>query len=158
MKKNKFAIKIFTILILSLTLTAGYAQALPDSSSYGYKSTISTSYYNLIASKLSGIFGNIPAWGIHRHRMSHLSCIFRRARQSDRRVPLAGCDLDRDSGDTIETGRLHSNIERVYEGLGRRLPGGILLHRHLCGWNGKDRFENRGDPFRQPVAIGFHQV
>jgi hypothetical protein len=52
------------VLVLSLTLTAGYAQALPDLSSFGYGSTSSTSYYDLIASKLSGIFGKTPTWNI----------------------------------------------------------------------------------------------
>ena len=54
--------KFVILLVLSLTLTAGYAQALPDLSSFEYKSTISTSYYNLIASKLSGMFGKLPGW------------------------------------------------------------------------------------------------
>jgi hypothetical protein len=58
MKFGKIALKIVILLILSLTLTAGYAQALPDLSSFGYGSTLSTSYYDLIASKLSGIYGN----------------------------------------------------------------------------------------------------
>ena len=58
MNMNKIAMKITILLILSLTLTAGYAQALPDLSSFGYGSKISTSYYDLIASKLSGIYGN----------------------------------------------------------------------------------------------------
>ncbi|MBP1927760.1 hypothetical protein J2741_000307 [Methanolinea mesophila] len=62
MKQGKIA--IFILLLLSLTLTAGYAQALPDLSFYGYKSAASTSFYDLIASKLSGIFGNIPAWNV----------------------------------------------------------------------------------------------
>ena len=38
MKKNKFALKFVILLILSLTLTAGYAQALPDLNSFGYRS------------------------------------------------------------------------------------------------------------------------
>lgn len=58
MKPGKIAMKFVILLILSLTLTAGYAQALPDLSSFGYRSASSTSYYDLIASKLSGIFGN----------------------------------------------------------------------------------------------------
>jgi len=62
MKQGKFAMKFVILLILSLTLMAGYAQALPDLSSFGYGSTPSTSYYDLIASKLSGMFGTIPTW------------------------------------------------------------------------------------------------
>ena len=60
MKKNKIAARFFLVLILSLFLTAGYAQALPDLSSFGYRSASSTSYYDLIASKLSGMFGKSP--------------------------------------------------------------------------------------------------
>jgi hypothetical protein len=62
MKQKKGISKIFILLILSLMLTAGYVQASPDLSSYSYKSVTSTSVYELIASKLSGMFGNIPAW------------------------------------------------------------------------------------------------
>jgi hypothetical protein len=64
MKQGKIALKISILLILSLTLTAGYAQALPDLSSFGYRSASSTSYYDLIASKLSGMFGTSPTWNI----------------------------------------------------------------------------------------------
>jgi hypothetical protein len=35
LKSGKFALKIFIILVLSLTLTAGYAQALPNLYEYG---------------------------------------------------------------------------------------------------------------------------
>jgi hypothetical protein len=35
MKKNKFAVKFVILLILSLTLTAGYAQALPSIYNFG---------------------------------------------------------------------------------------------------------------------------
>ena len=62
MKRGTTIRRIFTLLILSLFLTAGYAQALPDLSSFGYKSAASTSFFDLIASKLPGMFGNIPAW------------------------------------------------------------------------------------------------
>jgi hypothetical protein len=62
MKKNKIAARFFLVLILSLFLTAGYAQALPNLSSFGYRSASSTSYYDLIASKLSGMFGKSPTW------------------------------------------------------------------------------------------------
>jgi hypothetical protein len=62
MKKNKISMRFLIVLLLSMTLTAGYAQALPDLSSFGYKSAASTSFFDLIASKFSGMSGNIPAW------------------------------------------------------------------------------------------------
>ena len=62
MSHGKNIRKFIIVLILSLTISAGYAQALPDLSSFGYKSAVSTSFFDLIASKLSGMFGNIPAW------------------------------------------------------------------------------------------------
>jgi hypothetical protein len=49
--------KCVAILILSLALTAGYAQALPDIGSYGYRSAAVSSYYDLISSTFSQIFG-----------------------------------------------------------------------------------------------------
>jgi hypothetical protein len=62
MKKNKFALKFVILLILSLTLTAGYAQALPDLSSFGYRSAATPSVFNLISSPFSQIFGKLPGW------------------------------------------------------------------------------------------------
>jgi hypothetical protein len=62
MKKNKFALKFVILLILSLTLTAGYAQALPDLSSFGYRSAATPSVFNLISSPFSQIFGKLPVW------------------------------------------------------------------------------------------------
>ena len=58
MNLGKKAMKILVILILSLTLTAGYAQALPDLSSFGYRTASTTSFYDLISSELLRIFGN----------------------------------------------------------------------------------------------------
>ena len=52
MKKNKIACEIFHITDPVLFLTAGYAQALPDLSSFGYRSASSTSDFNLIASTI----------------------------------------------------------------------------------------------------------
>jgi hypothetical protein len=62
MKQGKFALKIFILLILSLTLTAGYAQALSDIGSYSFRSASVSSYYNLISSPFSPIFGKTPTW------------------------------------------------------------------------------------------------
>jgi hypothetical protein len=62
MKPGKIALKITILLILSLTMTAGYAQALPNLSSFGYRSAATPSVFNLISSPFSQIFGNIPAW------------------------------------------------------------------------------------------------
>jgi len=64
MNQEKKAMKIFVIFMLSLTLTAGYVQALPDLSSFGYRSASTASFYDLITSKLPGIFGKSPAWDI----------------------------------------------------------------------------------------------
>lgn len=64
MNQGKKAMKIFVIFMLSLTLTAGYVQALPDLSSFGYRSASTASFYDLISSKLPGIFGKSPAWDI----------------------------------------------------------------------------------------------
>lgn len=45
MKQGKIAMKIFILLILSLTLTAGYAQALPSIYNSGaYRSTVSPAF------------------------------------------------------------------------------------------------------------------
>jgi len=58
MKFGKITMKFFILLIVSLTLTAGYAQALPDIGSYSFRSASVSSYYNLISSTFSHIFGN----------------------------------------------------------------------------------------------------
>jgi hypothetical protein len=61
MTKRKIAIKIFVILIFSLTMTAGYAQALPNLFNPGFQSH-STLSVDLFSSAISRLFGNSYSW------------------------------------------------------------------------------------------------
>jgi Peptidase propeptide and YPEB domain. len=64
MNMNKISIKFFVILILSLTLTAGYAQALPSLYDFKSQSASTPSVQDLISSALSRMFGNSHTWGL----------------------------------------------------------------------------------------------
>ena len=55
---NTIPIKIFTILILSLTLTAGYAQALPTLYDFRSQSASTPSVQDFISSMLSKMYGS----------------------------------------------------------------------------------------------------
>ncbi len=58
MKQGKIAMKIFILLILSLTLTAGYAQALPSIYDFKSQSSSTPSVQDFISSMLSKMFGS----------------------------------------------------------------------------------------------------
>jgi hypothetical protein len=62
MNKRKIAIKFFVILILSLTLTGGYAQALPNLYDFGFQSHSTPSVSDIFSSAVSRIFGNSYNW------------------------------------------------------------------------------------------------
>ena len=47
MKKNKFTMKFFILLILSLTITAGYAQALPSIYNFGAQRSAASSTFSI---------------------------------------------------------------------------------------------------------------
>ena len=64
MNTNRRLIKIFTILFLSLTLTAGYAQALPTLYDFRSQSASTPAVQDLFSSALSRMFGNSQTWGI----------------------------------------------------------------------------------------------
>ncbi len=64
MKKNKITMKFFILLILSLTLTAGYAQALPSIFDFRSQSSSTPPVQDLISSALSRMFGNSQTWGL----------------------------------------------------------------------------------------------
>ena len=64
MNMNKISIKIFVILTLSLTLTAGYAQALPSLYDFRSQSSSTPSVQDLFTSALSRMFGNSQTWGL----------------------------------------------------------------------------------------------
>jgi hypothetical protein len=77
MNQGKKAMKIFVIFMLSLTLTAGYAQALPDLSSFGYRSASIPSVFDLISSPFSQIFGNSRSWDFSKPDVSSLNYVSR---------------------------------------------------------------------------------
>jgi hypothetical protein len=56
--KVKKAMKIFILVLLSLTLTAGYAQALPNINDFRFQSSPTPSVQDFFSSALSRMFGN----------------------------------------------------------------------------------------------------
>jgi len=61
---NKKMIKFSGVLILLLTLTAGYAQALPSLYDFRSQSSSTPSVQDIISSAFSRMFGNSQTWGL----------------------------------------------------------------------------------------------
>jgi hypothetical protein len=64
MENNKIEKKYFIVLLLLLTLTAGYAQALPSIYDFRSQSSSTPSVQDFISSMLSRMYGNSQSWGI----------------------------------------------------------------------------------------------
>jgi hypothetical protein len=77
MYQGKKAMKIFVFFMLSLTLTAGYAQAYPDLHNFGFQSQTSQSINDFLSSKLFSIFGNSRSWDYSKPDISSLNYVSR---------------------------------------------------------------------------------